>query len=54
VLGQRVAVLIDGQQLAAGTHQTMFDASGLSSGIYMYRLSTANGQAMVRTMSLIK
>jgi len=54
VLGQRVAVLIDGQQLTAGTHQTMFDASGLSSGIYMYRLSTANGQAMVRTMSLIK
>ncbi len=54
LLGQRVAVLVDGQQLAAGTHQVTFDASHLSSGVYLYRLSTANGHSIVRTMSLIK
>ena len=54
LLGQSVAVLVDGQLLSAGSHQIVFDASQLSSGVYLYRLSTANGQSMVRTMSLIK
>lgn len=39
-LGQRVALLTDGRQ-TAGQHQVSFEASGLASGVYIYRLSTA-------------
>ncbi|NNF56853.1 MAG: PKD domain-containing protein, partial [Rhodothermaceae bacterium] len=38
-LGQRVAVLASGT-LEAGPHQTIFDASALPSGVYLYRLHT--------------
>jgi hypothetical protein len=36
-LGQRVMTLIDGEK-EAGYHQFRFDATGLSSGVYFYRL----------------
>jgi hypothetical protein len=36
-LGQRVAVLQEGEQ-EAGYHESVFDASGLASGVYLYRL----------------
>jgi hypothetical protein len=39
--------------LPAGAHQVTFDASGLASGIYMYRLESA-GQSLTRRMILIK
>ena len=46
VLGKQVAMLFDGE-LPAGTPQTLrFDASGLSSGVYVYR---AVGETFVAT-----
>ncbi len=52
ILGREVAVLIN-QPMPAGTHQVTFDASGLSSGMYVYRL-TSGGQSITRRMMLIK
>jgi len=51
-LGQEVAVLVDGTR-SAGTHQVMFNAFNLSSGIYFYRLS-AGSEVITRKMTLIK
>lgn len=42
ILGRRVAVLINGE-LKAGTHQTVFDATHMATGIYIYWISV-NGR----------
>jgi hypothetical protein len=52
ILGRRVAVLVDAE-MAPGNHQIRFDASGLSSGVYLYRLNAA-GALLTRKMTLIK
>ena len=52
ILGKEVAVLADGFA-QAGKHQVTFDASRLSSGVYIYRLTSAN-QAVSHKMVLIK
>jgi len=52
ITGRRVAVLRD-QVLPAGIHTDVFDASRLSSGMYVYRLS-GNGRTEVRKMLLLK
>jgi hypothetical protein len=38
VLGQRVAVLLDGETLEAGVHEVAFDASNLTTGTYIVQL----------------
>jgi ligand-binding sensor domain-containing protein len=48
-LGQRVAILINGE-CGAGYHTVQFDGSGLSSGVYFYRLTAGR---YVETKSLI-
>ena len=50
--GQRIAVIKEGMQ-SAGLHTVEFDASSLSSGVYIYRLQTA-GSVLTRKMTLIK
>lgn len=52
VLGRRVAVLFNGEQ-ASGYHSVTFDASQLSSGMYLYRLQTGN-QVITKKMTLVK
>ncbi|MEX0608738.1 MAG: zinc-dependent metalloprotease [Balneolaceae bacterium] len=52
IQGQKVATLIN-QRQTAGDHRVEFDASNLSSGIYIYRLKTAS-QTLTRQMVLIK
>lgn len=52
VLGREVAVLVNGVQ-PTGTHQVQLDASNLASGMYMYRLQTAQG-VISKTMTLLK
>jgi len=52
ITGQRIATLVN-ETLSAGSHQHSFDASGFSSGIYIYRLRTPE-QMLTRQMILIK
>jgi hypothetical protein len=52
LLGRRVALLASGTQ-PAGTFRVTFDASGLPSGVYLYRLRTGSG-ATTRRMVLAK
>lgn len=51
VLEQRVAVLVDGE-LKAGVHRYQFNASGLSSGVYFYRLRSGSFTATKKMMLL--
>lgn len=51
-LGQEVAVLVN-ETLAAGRHALPFDATGLPSGVYFYRLSI-NGFSEVKRMEVVK
>ena len=52
VLGRQVAKLINSQQ-SAGSHVVTFNASGLSSGVYFYRLK-ANNRTIIKKMMLMK
>jgi len=54
VLGQRVATLVNGQTMTAGTHSVAFDASQLTSGMYIYRLQAGSEFSQTRTMMLLK
>lgn len=52
IQGQRVATLLD-ENKSAGVHTASFDASALSTGLYLYRLK-AGSYTDVRKMILIK
>ena len=52
VLGREVARLVD-RELEAGHHTVVFDARGLASGIYVYRM-VAEGFEQHRTMLVVK
>lgn len=52
MLGQRIATLVN-NTLPAGTHTANFDATGLTSGVYFYRLKVGN-EVQTRKLTLIK
>ena len=52
VLGREVAVLVDGRR-PAGAQQATFEAAGLPSGLYLYRLE-AGGRVEAQRMTLLK
>jgi len=52
VIGEEMATLIN-ENLTRGTHNINFDADGLSSGFYIYRLESGN-QVRVKKMMLLK
>lgn len=52
MLGRKVADVVN-ERKAAGTYTVNFDASNLSSGLYIYRLQ-ANGKVLTKKMTLIK
>jgi hypothetical protein len=49
VLGEKVATLLS-QEMSVGHHEVNFNASGLSSGVYLYRLESGNSTAMKKMM----
>lgn len=52
LLGREIATLADGER-AAGEHRVVFDASRVSSGVYLYRLETA-GHVETRRMMVLR
>jgi len=52
-LGRRVKQPINGQVLAAGTHEVMVDLSGHPTGIYVFRM-VHDGMQQARSMLLVK
>lgn len=53
LLGQKVATLINGKTMTSGSHSVSFNASSLSSGVYLYRLEAGSFVSNKR-MTLIK
>ncbi len=52
LLGQKITILFDGNK-KAGSHTIDFNASELSSGIYLYKITT-KGQSMTRKMLYVR
>ncbi len=53
VLGRKVATLLKGENKSAGRYTINFDASSLSSGMYIYRLQAEN-TVITKKLTLIK
>jgi len=53
ILGQEVATLVS-ERLSAGQYKYDWDASGLASGVYLYRLETDQGFSQTRKLILLR
>jgi len=54
IMGREVAALAENAAYSSGSHTVQFDASHLSSGIYIYRLDLQNGVVKSRKMTIVK
>ncbi len=59
MLGQEIATILKNEEIEAGNHEVIFDASAFSSGVYFYRLTATNVEdgsvfSDVKRMILIK
>lgn len=52
ILGAEVATLIDNQIRSAGEHSITFDARGISSGVYLYKLQVGQQTALNKMLLL--
>jgi sugar lactone lactonase YvrE len=52
LLGREISILVD-EVMTSGTHSVRFDASNLSTGAYLYRITTAN-QTVTKVMQLVR
>jgi hypothetical protein len=53
LLGQEVATILD-EERQAGTYLATFDAHGLASGVYFYRLDAGRAASMTKRMLILK
>jgi len=53
LLGQKVATLVSERQ-PAGKYEVQWDASGMASGVYLYKLQTDNGFSQSRKLVLLR
>lgn len=56
ILGNTVATLVDGKRISEGSHEINFDASGLASGVYYYRLvaqTERSGETFVSVKKMV-
>ncbi|MCA9742551.1 T9SS type A sorting domain-containing protein, partial [candidate division KSB1 bacterium] len=53
LLGEKVVTLVHAR-LPAGNYQAEWDASGVVSGLYFYRLETGNGIVQTKKLILLK
>ncbi|MAT57912.1 MAG: hypothetical protein CMF23_08040, partial [Ignavibacteriae bacterium] len=53
ILGKEVATLVN-QKLLPGNHEVNFDASNLTSGLYIYRIDVEYEFSSIKKMILIK
>ena len=51
--GQLIRTLVDEKQLQ-GSHMVTFDGTGISSGVYFYRLETSTGFQQIKKLVLLK
>jgi hypothetical protein len=49
VLGRTVSILVD-NDMAAGNHSVIFNAEGLPSGMYFYRMTAPNFSKIMKMM----
>jgi uncharacterized protein (TIGR02145 family) len=54
VNGRMITELVNNQTYSAGNHQVSFDGTGLSTGVYIYNLTTNSGFTMSRKLVLVK
>ena len=54
IRGKRIKTIIDGKRLNSGIYEYGFDGSGLSSGIFFYRLVINSKQSITKKMILVK